>query len=325
MKNLHSCKRFVTALGLILCASVSPALTQSYPSRPVTLVVPFSPGSITDTVARTISADLQQALHQPFVVENKPGAQGLVAASYVAHATPDGYTLFVTTNTTQSAARGFFKKVPYDPIKDFVSVARIAGFPSFIAVNSNSPIKSIGELVDYVKKNPGKLSYGHGNSSGQVGGEMFKKRLGLDITRVPYRGNPLAMNDLIASHIAIAVPDVGVGLPQVRGDKIRPLAMLTKDRNSELPDIPTLNETVMPGFDVIAWAGLFAPAGTSPEVVDILAREVQKSITKPSFKKQFAPLGIEVFWAGPGEFQKYVEAELTKWTSMIKEAGIEPE
>jgi len=319
------CKRTAAACFLVLSASASPVLADGYPSRTVSFVVPFSAGSITDTVARWIANDLQQSLHQTFIVENKPGAQGLVAGNYVARSTPDGYTLFFTGNTTQSAAPGLFKSVPYDPIKDFTPIARVAGFPSFIAINPSSEIKSIAELVAYAKANPRKLSAGYGNSSGRVAIETFKKRLGLDIVSVPYRGNPAAINDLIAGQTFMAVPDFGTGMPQVRGNTIRPLAVLTSERNSALPDVPTLSETVMPGFDLLAWAGILGPAGTPPEVVNTIAREVEKSVSKPEFKKQFTALGIDVFWAGPEQFDKYVKSELVKWTGMIKEAGIEPE
>ena len=155
--------------------------------------------------------------------------------------------------------------------------------------------------------------------------ETFKKRLGLDIVSVPYRGNPAAISDLIAGQTFIAVPDFGTGMPQVRANTIRPLAVLTSERNSALPDVPTLSETVMPGFDLLAWTGIFGPAGTPPEVVNTIAREVEKSVAKPEFTKQFAALGIDSFWAGPEQFDKYVKTELVKWTEMIKEAGIEPE
>jgi tripartite-type tricarboxylate transporter receptor subunit TctC len=319
------CKRLAAACVLIFGTCLSPALAENYPSRTVIFVVPFSAGSITDTVARWIANDLQHTLNGTFIVENKPGAQGLVAGNYVARAAPDGYTLFFTTNTTQSAAPGLFKKVPYDPIKDFVPIARVAGFPSFIAVNPSSKIKSIAELVAYAKANPGKLSAGYGNSSGRVAIETFKKRLGLDIASVPYRGNPAAINDLIGGHTFIAVPDFGTGMPQVLANTIRPLAVLTNERNDALPDVPTLSETVMPGFDLLAWAGIFGPAGTPPEVVNTLAKAVERSVTKPEFKKQFSALGIDVFWAGPEQFDKYERSELVKWTGMIKEAGIEPE
>jgi tripartite-type tricarboxylate transporter receptor subunit TctC len=318
-------KRLGAICALIFGICVSPAFADNYPSRTVSFIVPFSAGSITDTVARWIANDLQQALHQTFIVENKPGAQGLVAGNYVAHSAPDGYTLFFTGNTTQSAAPGLFKKVPYDPAKDFTSIARVAGFPSFIAIKPSSEIKSIAELVAYAKANPRKLSAGYGNSSGRVVIETFKKRLGLDIVSVPYRGNPAAISDLIAGQTFIAVPDFGTGMPQVRANTIRPLAVLTSERNSALPDVPTLSETVMPGFDLLAWTGIFGPAGTPPEVVNTIAREVEKSVAKPEFTKQFAALGIDSFWAGPEQFDKYVKTELVKWTEMIKEAGIEPE
>ena len=325
ISGFNSYKRLAPICAVILSACVSQAIADNYPSRTVTFVVPFSAGSITDTVARSIANDLQKALGQPFIIENKPGAQGMLAGSFVARSAPDGYTLFFTGNTTHSAAPGLFKTVPYDPIKDFVPVARIAGFPSFIAVNPSSPIKSIAELVAYAKANPGKLSYGHGNSSGQVAIETFKKRLGLDLVRVPYRGNPAVIRDLIAAQIFMAAPDFGTGLPQVQAQKIRPLAVLTKERNSTLPDVPTLNETVLPGFDLIAWTGIFAPAGTSPVIANTLAKEVEKILAKPEIKKQFTTLGLDVFWAGPQDYQKYVKTELEKWTGMIKESGIQPE
>ena len=318
------CNRLAAVFILILSASVLQAFADNYPSRTVTFVVPFSAGSITDTVARFIANDLQTALHGTFIVENKPGAEGLIAGEYVAHAAPDGYTLFFTTNTTQSAAPGLFKHVPYDPIKDFVSIARIASFPSFIAINSNSPIKSIAELVTYVKANPGKLSYGYANSTAELGAETLKKRLGLDIISVPYRGNPMVINDLIAGHIFMALPDFGTALPHVRAGTIRPLALLSKERNTALPDVPTLDETVLPGFDLFAWAGIFAPAGTPKEIVNTLAREVEKITSMPALKEQFTTLGIDVFWAGPEELQNYVKTDLEKWTGMIKESGIEP-
>lgn len=316
---------FPALLALGLVAGVSNAVADSYPSRTVTFVVPFSAGSITDTVARSIANDLHKLLGQTFIIENKPGAQGMLAGSHVARSAPDGYTLFFTGNTTHSAAPALFKSVPYDPIKDFVPVARIAGFPSFIAVSPSSPIKTIGELIHHVKENPGKLSYGYGNASGQVAIETFKKRLGLDLIRVAYRGNPAAISDLIAGHVFMAAPDFGTGMPQVQAQKLRPLAVLTKERNKVLPDVPTLNETVLPGFDLIAWTGIFAPAGTPDEIVNTLAAAVEKTLRKPEYSKQFTTLGLDVFWAGPVEFKAYVGSELKKWTGMIKESGIVPE
>jgi len=313
----------IAVCGLALVAA--PATAQHYPARQVTIVVPFGPGSATDSTARVIAQNLQESLGQPFVIENKAGGGGLIAASSVARAAPDGYTLLVTTNTTHSAAQGLFKNVPYDPIKDFTPVARIGSFPTFIAVNIDLPVGTIGELVAYAKQNPGKLVYGHGNSTGQIVGEALKHRTGANIVRVSYRSNPPAVTDLIGGHIGMMVPDFGLGLPQVRAQKIRALAVPTRERNSQLPDVPTLNETVIPGFDLLSWVGLFAPANTPPQVVDLLARELQKMLARPELKARFIDAGAETFWSGPKEFDAYVRSELIKWTTVIREAGIEPE
>jgi tripartite-type tricarboxylate transporter receptor subunit TctC len=316
----------LAAIGLAgATLTVQPTAAENYPSRPVTIILPFAPGSVTDAAARLIGQHLQDALGQPFVIESKAGAGGLIAASAVAHAKPDGYTLLITTNSTHSAAPALFKTVPYDPIKDFTPVARIGSFPSLIAVYPGLPIKTIGELVAYAKANPGKLEYGHGNSTGQIVGETLKKRAGIDIVRVAYRSNPPAVADLIAGHIAMMIPDFNTGLPQVRAGTIRPVAVFTKDRSRRLPDIPTLSETVVPGFDILAWAGMFAPANTPPEVVDRLANALQKILSDPAIVERFADVGTETFYSGPKEFGDYVKTELVKWTAAAKEAGIEPE
>jgi tripartite-type tricarboxylate transporter receptor subunit TctC len=314
----------VIAAGVLL-GTLAPATAETYPARTVTVVVPFGPGSVTDAAARLVALHLQEALGQPFVIENKTGAGGLIAASAVAHAAPDGYTLLITTNSTHSAAPALFKTVPYDPIKDFTPVARIGSFPSLIAVYPGLPIKTIGDLISYAKANPGKLEYGHGNSTGQIVGETLKRRTGIDIVRVAYRSNPAAVTDLIAGHIAMMIPDFNTGLPQVRAGSIRPVAVFTKERSRMLPDIPTLNETVMPGFDILAWAGMFAPANTPPEVVERIAGALQKILSDPKTAERFAEIGTEPFYSGPSEFGDYVKTELVKWTSVAKEAGIEPE
>ena len=305
-----------------MCGSAS---AQSYPAHQVTILTPFAAGSVTDTTARMIAQHLQETLGQPFVVENRPGAGGLLAANAVARAAPDGYTFLITTNSTHSAAPGLFKSVPYDPIKDFTPVARIGSFPSMVAVNPTLPINSMKELVAYAKANPGKLSYAHGNSTGQITGEALKKRTGIDIVRVAYRSNPTAINDLIAGHVQMMIPDFGVAMPQLEAKKIRALAVLTKTRSTTLPDIPTLDETVMPGFDLLAWAGMFAPAGLPPEIATKISGELEKYLAQPEVKARFVRSGVEVFYTGPKEFDAYVKSELVKWTTLIKEAGIEPE
>jgi tripartite-type tricarboxylate transporter receptor subunit TctC len=311
-------------VAVVLALVATSAAAETYPARPVTIVTPFAAGSQTDAAARLVGQYLQDALGQSFVIENKAGAGGLIAANAVARAKPDGYTLLLTTNSTHSAV-ALFKSVPYDPIKDFAPIARIGNFPSFVAVNSSLPIASMAELVAEAKANPGKLSYGVGNSSGYLVGETLKKRTGIDVVRVAYRSNPFAMADLVAGHIQIMVPDMTTGLPQVKALKIRALAVLTKERNPLLPDVPTLHETVMPDFETLAWAGMFAPANTPPEIVNALAGALRKMLENPESRERFAGPGIQVVWTGPQEFSEFVKSELVKWTAMIREAGIEPE
>jgi len=313
--------------GIFIAAFVllgSPAAAETYPARPVTIVTPFAAGSQTDAAARILGQYLQDALGQTFLIENKAGAGGLIAANTVARAKPDGYTLLFTTNSTHSAV-GLFKSVPYDPIKDFSPIARLGNFPSFVAVNSNVPVTSMAALVALAKANPGKMSYGVGNSTGQIVGETLKKRTGVDIVRISYRSNPSAMADLVAGHIDMMVPDMNNGLPQVRAQKIRALAVLTKERSPLIPDVPTLHETVMPDFETLAWAGMFAPANTPPEIVSTLAAQMREMLAKPDMRERFAAPGIQVFWQGQQEFADFVKTELVRYNAMIKEAGIEPE
>jgi putative tricarboxylic transport membrane protein len=317
--------RLALGLASIVAAAAGPAGAQTYPSRPVTIITPFAAGSVTDATARAIAQHLQETLGQSFVVENRAGAGGLLAANAVARAAPDGHTLLITTNTTHSAAPGLFKSVPYDPIKDFTPVARIGSFPSLIAIHPGQPIRSMQELVSYAKANPGKLSYAHGNSTGHITGEALKRRTGIDVVRVAYRSNPAAMTDLIAGHIPMMIPDFGVGLPQVKAQKIRPLAVLTRERSMTLPDLPTLHETMMPNYDLLAWAGMFAPAGLPAPIATRLSGELEKMLMRPEVKERFLNTGVEVFFSGPKEFDEYVKSELTKWTGLIKEVGIEPE
>ncbi|WP_229266572.1 tripartite tricarboxylate transporter substrate binding protein [Leptospira sp. severe_002] len=317
-------RQLAAAVALLTAFAIS-AKAETYPSRPVTIVTPFAAGSVTDAAARLIAQSLQETLGQPFIVENRAGAGGLLAASAVARAKNDGYTLLLTTNSTHSAANGLFKSVPYDPIKDFTPIARIGSFPSFVAVNPSQPINSMQELVAYAKANPGKLSYGVGNSTGQITGETIKKRTGIDIVRVNYRSNPAALTDLIAGHIQVMIPDFNTGLAQVSAKAIRPLAVLTKDRNPALPDVPTLSETVMPGFDILAWAGMFGPANMPPEATKALADSIEKALKQKEIRDRFASAGTDIYWSGPKDFDAFVKSELVKWTAAIKEAGIEPE
>jgi tripartite-type tricarboxylate transporter receptor subunit TctC len=310
------------SVGLIASHAIA---DETYPARHVTIVAPFAPGSGTDTAARIIAQILQDGLGQPFVVENRVGANGLLAGSAVARAKPDGYTLLLTTSSTHSVVYGLYKSVPYDPIKDFTPITRIGSFPSFVAVNGGLPIHSIQDLVAYAKSNPGKLSYGVGNSTGQIVGEAIKNRMGIDIVRVNYRSNPAAVSDLVAGHIQMMIPDFTTGMPQVDTHKIRAVAVLTRDRNPRLPDVPTLHETIMPNYDLLAWAGMFGPANLPPQVTKVLADVMEKALVEPGVQERLQKSGTEVYWSGPQDFDAFVRSELVKWTASIKEAGIEPQ
>jgi tripartite-type tricarboxylate transporter receptor subunit TctC len=314
----------VGALGMLV-ACVAPARADDYPNRPVTIVIPFTAGSITDTAARIVAERLEKALGQPFVIDNRPGAGGLLAARTVARATPDGYTLLITTNSTHSAAPGLFKNVPYDPINDFTPVARIGSFPSVMAISPSMPVTSMKEFVAYAKANPGKVSYAYGNSTGQITGEAMAKRLGLDMARVAYRSNPEALTALIGGQVSIMALDFSNALPQLATKSVRPLAVLTKARSATMPDVPTLDETIMPDYDLLAWAGVFGPAALPPEVTRKLSAALESSLNDPEVKARFGKFGIEIFYTGPAAFADYVKTELVKWTALIKEAGIQPE
>jgi tripartite-type tricarboxylate transporter receptor subunit TctC len=320
--------RRIAVAGAICCALAAiatPVAADTWPTRAVTIITPFAAGSVTDATARIIAQLLQEKLGKPFVVENKAGAGGLIAAQSVARAEPDGYTLLLTTNSTHSAAPALFKSVPYDPTKDFTPVARIGSFPSVVVVNPQLKINSIQELVAYAKANPGKLSYGHGNSTGYVAGEAIKHQAGIDIVRVGYRSNPAAVTDLIAGHIPMMIPDLNNALPQIAEKAMRPLAVLTKTRSASLPDVPTLDETVIPGFDLLAWAGLFGPANMPPEIVKTLADALKETLARPDIQEKMKNSGIEPYWGDTDEFKAYVASELVKWTGVIKSAGIQPE
>lgn len=303
----------------------APSRAENWPSRPVTIITPFAAGSVTDTTARIIAQSLQEKLGRAFIVENRPGAGGLIAAQAVARAESDGYTLLLTTNSTHSAATALYKSVPYDPIKDFTPIARIGSFPSVVVVNPAIKIKTIQELVAYAKANPGKLSYGHGNSTGYIAGEAIKHQAKIDIVRVAYRSVPTAATDLIAGHIPMMVLDISNALPQIADKTMIPLAVLTKARSTLLPNVPTLDETIIPGFDLLAWVGMFGPANLPPEVTKALASSLKATLAEPGILERFKTSGIEPYWGDTDEFKSYVATELVKWTTVIKNAGIEPE
>jgi tripartite-type tricarboxylate transporter receptor subunit TctC len=308
----------ITALAFVGTASA-----QTWPAKPITIVVPFAPGSGTDSITRIIAQYLQVALGQSVVVENKVGASGVLAATFVARAPPDGYTLLMATNSTHSANPYLFKNLGYDPVKDFAPVARIGSYVFMLVVNKDVPAKTLQELVAYAKANPGKLTYASGNTTGIVAGETFKHKAGVDILHVPYKSTPPAINDVLGGRVSMMVIDMAPGLEHVRAGNFRALAVTTKERSALLPDLPSLAEAGIPGYDVTSYAALFAPAGTPKEIVDRLNAEVQKIIADPEARKRIAVTGFDAFSGPPETLAAFIQSELVTWGKLIKDAGIE--
>ena len=316
--------RFAICLAGALTWLGAPAMAK-YPEKPVTIIIPFGPGSVSDTAARAMAQFLGERLGQPMIVESKQGAGGLLAAQAVVRAAPDGYTLFLTTNSTHSAAPGLFKNVPYDQEKDFTPIGRIGGFPSVIVATPGLPFKTMQEMVAHAKGNPGKLSYGHGNSTGQIAMEVLKQRTGIDIVRVPYVSNPQVANDVMAGHLQLMAVDLTNGLPNIEAGKLVSLAVVTREPSPALPDVPTLHETVMPDFDLIAWAGLFGPAKLPPDILNTLSTELGNVLADTKVQRRLGATGVEVLFQPHDVFDQYLKLELVKWTTLIKASGIEPQ
>jgi tripartite-type tricarboxylate transporter receptor subunit TctC len=313
--------RLLAAL-VLLCSTA--AFAQEYPSRPVKVVVPFPAGSATDQVARVIGQQLQEALKQPFVVENKAGAQGSIAAAEVAKAAPDGHTLMLTTNTPQAANVSLFKKLPYDPVKDFAPIARLGTISFMIMVRSDFPAQNLKQFLAHAKANPGKLSAGYGSAGSQVSQAMLRSMAKIDFIDVPYKGLPQAITDVLGGSITFTFADLANALAQQKGGKMRGLAVTSEKRSALAPEVPAIAEE-LPGYELIAWFALMAPAGTPPQVVARLHQETAAALAKPDVVARFAAIGTDVAPMNPEQLGAFIRSEIAKWAKMTKEAGIEPQ
>jgi tripartite-type tricarboxylate transporter receptor subunit TctC len=319
-------KHLLCILTGAIAALLSPgAHAQTYPNKPITIIVPFGAGSATDTVSRVIAQPLGIALKQNIVVENRPGANGALAALYVARSAPDGYTLLMSTNSPHSAAPFLMKNVSYDPVKDFAPISRVGSYTLMLVVHPSVPAKSVAELVAYAKANPGKLSFASGNTSGVVAGETFKHWAGIDLLHVPYKSVPPGLNDVLAGRVSMMFTDLTTGLPHVKANSLRALAVTRLQRSSLFPELPTLHEAGIANFDMDSWAALFAPAETPPDVVARLNAELRRIVDNPEVKARLGTLGFEGFSSTPAELGDFVKVQLGKWGKMIKDAGIQPE
>ena len=315
----------MTIVSLALFLSVMRAeAEEKWPTRAVTLVVPVGAGTITDVAGRLIADHLKDVFGQPFVVENRPGAGATIGARYVARAKPDGYTLLVGGNTTHSSVPSLFKNAPYDPVTDFTPISRVGLLGQFFSTNPQQPFKTIQEMVAFAKANPGKLSYGHGNASAQIVGETIKSKLGLNIVRVPYSSNPTALTDLLSNNIQMMAIDYLNGVPLVESGRIVSLAVLTKARYPKLPNTPTLDETIIPGFELTPWLGIFGPPNLPHDIVEQLSNALGKIVADEKFVKSLQKLGPEPYYLPSGPFAAFVKADVPVWTEHARIAGIEP-
>lgn len=312
----------LVALGVAWSANAN---AQAYPTAPITLVVPFAAGSGTDAVARAVGQKLSERLKQPVLIDNKPGASAQVGAQFVAKAKPDGYTLFMTTNTSHSANPSLFKSLRYDPIKDFTPIARVGELPFALIVNPSLPVRTLKELIDYARANPGKLSYATPNSTSLVASETIKRIAGLDMIAVPYKSSPQAMTDLLGGQVNVYVVDFGSGMAMLKTDRVRTLAVTTAESSRILPGVPPVGATV-PGFDLTSWNGIFGPAGLPAPVVDRLNAELQVVLADKEVQDKLSQIGFQVSPSKtPEEFARYVADQLVHWTMLIKQSGIKPE
>lgn len=312
----------VTTIGLAL----SPVAAQAaYPEKPITLVVPFPAGSGTDSVGRIFAEELGKELGQPIVVENKPGANATIAANYVARAKPDGYTLFVTTNTSHSAAPWLMNNVSYDPVKDFTPIARGGNLPFILVTNPTRSYKTVKELIESARAKPGDIAYATGNSTGIVAGGRLAYATQTEMLHVPYKGTPQALTDLVSGEVDFMFTDLTSGMPFVNAGRLHAMAVSTAVRSALLPDLPSMEEAGVPDFDINSWNGYFGPAGMDPEIVKTLNAAINKIVSNPDTKARLAELGFDAFSGTPESFQQFVEEQYELWGQWIREANLQPE
>lgn len=310
--------------GLLGFAAQAPA--QSFPTRPVRIIVPNPPGGTTDVLARLISADLGTRLGQPVVIENRAGASGTIGSDAVAKATPDGHMMVMGHAASHATSPAMIKNLPYDPVKDFAPVTLVASVNNVIIVDPAVPAKSVKELIELARKQPGKLVFGSGGNGAitHLAGEIFKQTAGVNLTHVPYKGSSQAMADLLGGHIQLMFENLPGAIGNIRGGKLRALAVLSEKRSASFPDLPTIGEAGLPGAEAVSWFGLFTTAGTPKAVVERLNKEVVAVIRSPDMQKKIAEAGADPVGSTSEEFGRLVRSEIQKWGKVIKATGLKP-
>ena len=308
-----------------LLASAPFAAFADFPDKPITFIVPFAAGSATDQLARALGQGVTAETKQPVVIDNKPGANAFIGAQAAAKAPKDGYTVFITTNTTHAANEHLFKKLPYDPVKDYEPVGLLSKGGQILIVNNNLPVNNVQELIKLAKSKPGKLSFGSGSSSSRIAGELFKQMTGTFIVNIPYRSNPPAVTDLIGGTIDLMITDMATGLPQVKGGKVKALGVSTTRRIALAPEIPTISEAGVKGYEMTFWFAAYVPAGTPAPVVARLNDILQKANKSAAITTFYSGVGFEALGGSPDDLRKFQAAESQKWGKIIATSGMEKE
>lgn len=310
-------------LGTGLLAAGPAAAQAAYPAKTITIVVPFAAGGTTDILARIAGQALTAELGQTVIVDNRAGAGGNIGAQAAARAPADGYTLFMGTVGTHAINASLYKKMPFDPIKDFAPLTRVANVPNLLVANPAQPFKTVKELIAYAKAHPGQLNFGSsGNGSSiHLSGELFKSMAKIDMQHVPYKGSAPAVTDLLGNQIAIMFDNMPSAIQHVRSGKLRAIAVTTSKRSPELPDVPTIAEAGVPGYEATSWFGLFAPAATPPAVISRLNAAIVKVLANPDVKKQINDQGAEVYSETPQQFAAFIQKETVKWSKVVKDSG----
>ena len=317
----HRLQRWAMSL-LLACLSFA-SWAQGYPNHPIRLVVPFPPGGTTDILARAVAQKLTEAMGQSVVLDNRPGAGGNIGADVVAKSAPDGYTLLMGTVGTHAINPSLYAKMPYDHVKDFVPVVLVAGVPNVLVVNPSLPVNSVADLIKLAKAKPGSINFassGNGTSI-HLSGELFKAMAGVDMTHVPYKGSAPALSDLISGQVQVMFDNLPSSLPQIKAGKLRAIAVTSLKRAPALPDVPTISESGLPGFEASSWFGVLAPAGTPPAVITRLNAEVDKWLQTPEAKEQLLAQGAQAAGDTPEQFAAFIRSETGKWAKVVKASG----
>lgn len=305
-------------------AFAQPAMTQTYPTRPVRIVVPFAPGTATDNLVRPLADVMAASLKQPVVLDNRVGAVGKIAAEHVAKSAPDGYTVLAGATTVIAANPALFKSLSYNPRADFDAVIGLGTIPQVVVVHPSIPAKNMAEFVAYARQNPGKLFYASGTAGNIIPSRILSDRLGLGMTNVSYKSPPQALTDVVAGRVPMMAVDVSAVLGQIRGGAVRPLAVTSLKESPVLPGVPPLADT-LPGFELIVFFGLYVPKGTDPAIIQTLYQAGRAAAEREEFKRGLAGQGFEIRASSPAELAAFSAREIERWAQMVKEAKIDPE